>query len=247
MGRHCAFSHLSPWQGKHFEPQHCAVTVFTSLTHILHHSVDHSSYYTRANSQSAALLRARRPYLVKNAITGLGVAGIAVGVCTSISPRLHSYRGEGMLTPARHLHDQRRRPGRVRRRQGSRCTYSTGAGDERSQEIDATRRRHSRSDRWKGVNLCSWKNANVLQGGCQYAEGRDMPMAHEGCAEQVTIHSKWKDSRKRVDERCADGHNGYVFMYLKALWGPAHLQAQPCIYKTRKAGVLRCRAIAALV
>ncbi|KUI60429.1 Cytochrome c oxidase assembly factor 3, mitochondrial [Cytospora mali] len=42
--------------------------------------IDHSSYYTRTNSQSAALLRARRPYLVKNAITGLGVAGIAIGV-----------------------------------------------------------------------------------------------------------------------------------------------------------------------
>ncbi|ROV91811.1 hypothetical protein VSDG_06478 [Cytospora chrysosperma] len=42
--------------------------------------IDHSSYYTRQNAQSAALLRARRPYLVKNAITGLAVASIAVGV-----------------------------------------------------------------------------------------------------------------------------------------------------------------------
>ncbi|KAF3764868.1 hypothetical protein M406DRAFT_259619, partial [Cryphonectria parasitica EP155] len=40
----------------------------------------HSSYYTRANAQSAALLRARRPYLVKNAVTGLIMAGIVTGV-----------------------------------------------------------------------------------------------------------------------------------------------------------------------
>lgn len=44
---------------------------------------DHSSYYTRANAQSAALLRARRPYLVRNAVTGLIMAGIATGVCMS--------------------------------------------------------------------------------------------------------------------------------------------------------------------
>ncbi|KUI66305.1 Cytochrome c oxidase assembly factor 3, mitochondrial [Cytospora mali] len=56
--------------------------------------IDHSSYYTRASSQSAALLRARRPYLVKNAITGLGVAGIAVGVCTSTPFLFHVHPGE---------------------------------------------------------------------------------------------------------------------------------------------------------
>ncbi|KAK7745425.1 hypothetical protein SLS53_002923 [Cytospora paraplurivora] len=39
-----------------------------------------AGYYTRNSGQSASLIRARRPYLVKNAITGLGVAGIAIGV-----------------------------------------------------------------------------------------------------------------------------------------------------------------------
>jgi hypothetical protein len=55
------------------------------LTNLATYSIDHSSYYTRQNAQSAALLRARRPYLVKNAITGLAVASIAVGVCTLTS------------------------------------------------------------------------------------------------------------------------------------------------------------------
>ncbi|PSR81594.1 hypothetical protein BD289DRAFT_438839 [Coniella lustricola] len=41
---------------------------------------DHSSYYVRANAQSAALLRARRPYLVRNAVTGFIMAGLAAGV-----------------------------------------------------------------------------------------------------------------------------------------------------------------------
>ncbi|CAN8099046.1 unnamed protein product [Discula destructiva] len=41
---------------------------------------DHSTYYTRQKNQSAALLRARRPYLVKNAVTGLAMFGIAAGV-----------------------------------------------------------------------------------------------------------------------------------------------------------------------
>ncbi|POS79546.1 hypothetical protein DHEL01_v202076 [Diaporthe helianthi] len=42
--------------------------------------IDHSSYYTRKNAQSAALLRARRPYLVKNAMTGLAITSIAAGI-----------------------------------------------------------------------------------------------------------------------------------------------------------------------
>ncbi|KAH8675422.1 hypothetical protein BX600DRAFT_546237 [Xylariales sp. PMI_506] len=38
-----------------------------------------SSYYNK-NAQSPALIRARRPYLVKNAILGTGVAMFAMGV-----------------------------------------------------------------------------------------------------------------------------------------------------------------------
>lgn len=45
------------------------------------HRYDQSSYYTRANVQSAALLRARRPYLVKNAIAGIALFGITAGIC----------------------------------------------------------------------------------------------------------------------------------------------------------------------
>lgn len=46
-------------------------------------SIRQAGYYDRSARQSAALIRARRPYLVKNAVTGLGVAGFALGVCSS--------------------------------------------------------------------------------------------------------------------------------------------------------------------
>ncbi|KAJ9133983.1 hypothetical protein NKR23_g10406 [Pleurostoma richardsiae] len=39
-----------------------------------------SSYYVGNHSQSDALIRARRPYLVKNAVTGIAIAAFAVGV-----------------------------------------------------------------------------------------------------------------------------------------------------------------------
>ncbi|KAH6634140.1 hypothetical protein B0J18DRAFT_415401 [Chaetomium sp. MPI-SDFR-AT-0129] len=39
-----------------------------------------SSYYDSRNRQSAALIRARRPYLVKNAVVGLSVSAIAIGI-----------------------------------------------------------------------------------------------------------------------------------------------------------------------
>lgn len=42
-----------------------------------------SSYYEPDQRQSPALIRARRPYLVKNAITGVAIMGFAFGVCKS--------------------------------------------------------------------------------------------------------------------------------------------------------------------
>ncbi|KAH0564791.1 hypothetical protein GP486_001820 [Trichoglossum hirsutum] len=42
--------------------------------------VPRSSYYDKHYRQSAALLRARRPYLIKNAVTGLAIFGFAIGV-----------------------------------------------------------------------------------------------------------------------------------------------------------------------
>ncbi|TPX16567.1 uncharacterized protein E0L32_003861 [Thyridium curvatum] len=41
-----------------------------------------ASYYDRNHRQSPALIRARRPYLVKNAVLGAGIAAFAIGVCT---------------------------------------------------------------------------------------------------------------------------------------------------------------------
>ncbi|EED16067.1 conserved hypothetical protein [Talaromyces stipitatus ATCC 10500] len=39
-----------------------------------------SSYYGKDYRAGAALLRARRPYLVRNTLTGLGLCGFVVGV-----------------------------------------------------------------------------------------------------------------------------------------------------------------------
>jgi cytochrome c oxidase assembly factor 3, fungi type len=40
-----------------------------------------SSYYDSDYRQSAALIRARRPYIFKNALTGVAIAAFAIGVC----------------------------------------------------------------------------------------------------------------------------------------------------------------------
>ncbi|KAE9373235.1 hypothetical protein N431DRAFT_465532 [Stipitochalara longipes BDJ] len=42
--------------------------------------IPRSSYYDKHYKQSAALIRARRPYLIKNAATGLGLFGFCIGV-----------------------------------------------------------------------------------------------------------------------------------------------------------------------
>lgn len=42
--------------------------------------IPRSSYYDKHYKQSAALIRARRPYLVKNALTGVGIFAFAIGV-----------------------------------------------------------------------------------------------------------------------------------------------------------------------
>ena len=40
-----------------------------------------SSYYDKHYRQTASLIRARQPYLVKNIFTGLGLLAFTVGVC----------------------------------------------------------------------------------------------------------------------------------------------------------------------
>ncbi|RFU34350.1 hypothetical protein B7463_g1979, partial [Scytalidium lignicola] len=42
--------------------------------------IPRSSYYDKNYKQSPALIRARRPYLVKNALTGVGIFAFAIGV-----------------------------------------------------------------------------------------------------------------------------------------------------------------------
>ena len=46
-------------------------------------SLTRSSYYNPDYRTGAALLRARRPYLVKNTLTGVVIFGFAIGVCMS--------------------------------------------------------------------------------------------------------------------------------------------------------------------
>lgn len=45
------------------------------------HSMPQSSYYDKQNRPTAALYRARQPYLVKNTLTGLLLLGFVGGVC----------------------------------------------------------------------------------------------------------------------------------------------------------------------
>jgi cytochrome c oxidase assembly factor 3 len=45
------------------------------------HRLPQSSYYDKYNRPTAALYRARQPYIVKNALTGLAIMGFAIGVC----------------------------------------------------------------------------------------------------------------------------------------------------------------------
>jgi len=42
--------------------------------------IPRSSYYDRNYKQSAALIRARRPYLIRNSLTGLGLFAFCMGV-----------------------------------------------------------------------------------------------------------------------------------------------------------------------
>jgi len=42
--------------------------------------IPRSSYYDKNYRQSAALIRARRPYIVKNALTGAAIFAFAIGV-----------------------------------------------------------------------------------------------------------------------------------------------------------------------
>lgn len=44
-------------------------------------SFPRSTYYTKDYRQSAALIRARQPFLIKNIFTGLGIASFVIGVC----------------------------------------------------------------------------------------------------------------------------------------------------------------------
>ncbi|KAI4089053.1 MAG: hypothetical protein LQ348_005115 [Seirophora lacunosa] len=42
--------------------------------------IPRSSYYTKDYRQTAALIRARQPFLVKNIFTGIGIAAFAISV-----------------------------------------------------------------------------------------------------------------------------------------------------------------------
>jgi hypothetical protein len=62
-----------PWNNHHGDPNANAIR-----------SMPQSSYYDKQNKPTAALYRARQPYLVKNIGTGLVLLGFVGAVCTWI-------------------------------------------------------------------------------------------------------------------------------------------------------------------
>ena len=61
-------------------------------------SIPKSSYYDKNYKQSPALIRARRPYLIKNMITSVGIFAFTMGVCM-FTP-IFSGTTPGLLTVA---------------------------------------------------------------------------------------------------------------------------------------------------
>ena len=59
--------------------------------------VPRSSYYDRNFRQGPALIRARKPYLMKNALTGLGLWCVVGGVCKNDLGRLPSTTADIMV------------------------------------------------------------------------------------------------------------------------------------------------------
>lgn len=66
LGRRCV-KHLA-----------CHQSLYLSLIYC---RLPQSSYYDNANRPAASLYRARQPYLVKNALTGLAIFGFVAGIC----------------------------------------------------------------------------------------------------------------------------------------------------------------------
>lgn len=70
------------------------------------YSIPRSSYYDKHYRQSAALIRARQPYLAKNLVTGAAIFSFAIGVCKLSPPsgRLASAKSSKMPSPSALLH-----------------------------------------------------------------------------------------------------------------------------------------------
>jgi hypothetical protein len=60
----------------------CAISRTRSLV-AKKFSLPRSSYYDKNYKQSAALIRARQPFLVKNIATGAAIFAFTISVCTS--------------------------------------------------------------------------------------------------------------------------------------------------------------------
>ncbi len=59
----------------------------TDTLHFRHTNTNYripsASYYDARNRPGASLYRARQPYLIKNAVTGVVIVAFVAGVCTS--------------------------------------------------------------------------------------------------------------------------------------------------------------------
>ncbi|KAI9831386.1 MAG: hypothetical protein M1826_003559 [Phylliscum demangeonii] len=61
--------------------------------------IPHSSYYDRRARQTAALIRARKPYLVKNIFTGLGLFAFTIAIYVYTIKAISQDNFEDVIVP----------------------------------------------------------------------------------------------------------------------------------------------------
>lgn len=95
-------THHGCWNVRSEPPPDNQKTSATRLTCSTHYSFN-STYYGKDYRAGAALLRARRPYLFKNTLTGLALAVFSIGVCAySQSQSIQSFNTPSSLSASQH-------------------------------------------------------------------------------------------------------------------------------------------------
>jgi hypothetical protein len=80
---------------RHIQPPQCLSDGSYELNYLCANSLANatrsmpqSSYYDQQNRPTAALYRARQPYLIRNIFTGMVLLGFVGGVCMCFQPRI---------------------------------------------------------------------------------------------------------------------------------------------------------------